>query len=61
MWNSFHIAIVQNLDEELKVATEAFLESDSCSVDLARREVSNGTRIQIKFNGVSTKSSFSHL
>ena len=30
---------LQNIDEELKVATEAFFESESCTIDLARREV----------------------
>ena len=31
--------ISQNLEEELTLATEAFLESDSVTVDLIRREV----------------------
>ena len=30
---------LQRLDEELTVATEAFFESESCTLDLARREV----------------------
>jgi glutaredoxin len=32
-----------NLSEELRVATEAFLESDSCIVDVARKEISIST------------------
>ena len=31
--------ISQNLDEEVSLATEAFLESESVTVDLIRREV----------------------
>ena len=30
---------IQRLDEELAVATEAFFEGESCTLDLARREV----------------------
>lgn len=33
------ILYVQNIDEELDVAVEAFLDGEACRIDMAKREV----------------------
>ena len=35
------LLVLQNVEEELDVATESFLEGENCIVDMDRREVSH--------------------